>query len=173
MKREKPNLTLETGFAVETANHISENLFHCHRGALRCRFGQETANIVFGNDGYSGNEDCRARKEVEALRKHLETEGIAELGFGVDSNNGCTWVMLVDSNDLKRLESLVWDSWRTACGIEDNDGGFFAYCSVQRQIASDKPVELKIQNSCEGDPQMQNCNERLINNCEHGETNEK
>jgi hypothetical protein len=93
--------------AATMADYVSDNMFGAHRGAMTWR--QAGVSVVFGNDGYMQGE--RARSEVAMVRQQLGLEGIPILGFGVDSEGGYSWAMLVKTGDIGMLTHLVWSCW--------------------------------------------------------------
>ena len=106
--------------AVTAANYIARNLFEAHRGALLWHNGLV---VAFGNDGYT--QDEQMRREVVHLREELARTKLAptELGFGVDSQSGYGWAMILRPNrrtDAQAaadwLHATVWASFRRAYG---------------------------------------------------------
>jgi hypothetical protein len=41
----------------------------------------------------------------------LEERGIKILGFGVSSEDGISWAMLVQDFEIEALDALVWECW--------------------------------------------------------------
>lgn len=116
--------------ASRAAEHANDTLFEDHRGVMKWH-GQV---VIFGNDGY--RQDERARLEVDLLRQHLSEAGIAELGFGLDErgereDQGYTWAMVVESDDLDALHRMVWESNRVAIGAKADDGLYRAFRKIQ------------------------------------------
>ena len=116
--------------AVRIANLVACENFLCHgdRGVLLLPDGLAA---VFGNDGYSF--DPRARLEVHFLRRLLDAQQIDELGFGIDtmkkgpksdelgvgidtmkkgpkSDAGCSWAMIIRSQEESKVSTDVMDS---------------------------------------------------------------
>ena len=98
--------------------------FQAHRGAWEVADEEDYDEdqgiveecIVFGNDGYA--TDVRARKEVAALVRRLESLGIEVLGFGL-SPNRYSWAMRIAHNEGNLPEALVWDVWFCdVCGMK-------------------------------------------------------
>jgi hypothetical protein len=77
--------------AVAMANHVCERMFNVHRGAIPWR--QLGIAVLFGNDGYT--EDDRSKREVSHLRGKMVDIESKVLGFGVNSEDGYSWAMLV------------------------------------------------------------------------------
>ena len=104
--------------AARAADHVTcTELFKAHRGAIP--WGNLGVVVVFGNDSYTKDE--RARREVEFVREFLRTEGLTELGFGVDSDEGYSWAMIVDTNFTPPLFYAVWEAWGRASGADMQD----------------------------------------------------
>jgi hypothetical protein len=114
--------------ATRAADHCSEHLFESQRGAMPWKPG---VIAIFGNDGYS--VDGRARDEVAMLRRKLAEAGHAVLGFGVDSQDGFTWALLVSSAGPESsetgqafryalladdLDDLVLEAWAESNGLD-------------------------------------------------------
>jgi hypothetical protein len=121
--------------AVQAAQYATDNLFEEHRGAMRWK-GQVA---IFGNDGYETEE---TKLEVTILRQHLEEKGIQELGFGV-ADDGYTWAMIVDSENLDLLKGLVVASWEAAKGLDPNDPWTRAFKKAQGLDDVDRDGSLK------------------------------
>jgi hypothetical protein len=90
--------------AARAANFISEHNFSAHRGAMRWR--QRAVVAIFGNDGYA--IDDRSKREVELVRQKLPVIRARELGFGVDSTKGYSWVMLTTLPEGANVKFLEW-----------------------------------------------------------------
>ena len=106
--------------AVEAADRIQAHRFEKHNGAV-C-WWKRSVFVAFGNDGYT--QDEASRGEVDLLRQRLEDLQIIELGFGVDSDTGYTWAMLVQPEDylseemfVEELAALVTEARRISKGI--------------------------------------------------------
>jgi hypothetical protein len=98
--------------AVKVADFIKREIFEAHRGAVQWH---NNVVIVFGNDNYT--KGYLAKKKVAFVRSCLP--GLdppqTELGFGIDSTEGYTWVLLVraaSEADAKKitegLRIAVW-----------------------------------------------------------------
>jgi hypothetical protein len=92
--------------ASNVANFLHEHLFQAHRGALR--YSNEIS-VLFGNDGYGVDDGFDAKSEVMYLRQFLLEAGVSEFGFGM-CDDRYTWCLLVESNDTKFLDDLVWNA---------------------------------------------------------------
>jgi hypothetical protein len=90
--------------AARAANYISEHNFSAHRGAIPWR--QQGVVAIFGNDGYA--TDDRSKREVELVRQKLPVIRAQELGFGVDSTKGYSWVMLTTLPEGANVKFLEW-----------------------------------------------------------------
>tara|TARA_B100000965_G_scaffold351539_1_gene326193 strand:+ start:135 stop:1052 length:918 start_codon:yes stop_codon:yes gene_type:complete len=112
--------------AQRAAEHVSDQHFPAHRGAILWRPG---TTAVFGNDGYDSPASdvesdlmgLRVRAQVENVRDSLRSRNLPERSFG-KSDDGYTWVILVETEKVEELMDLVW------CG-------FPGACQFQRQIA--------------------------------------
>jgi hypothetical protein len=102
--------------ASEAATYVSRNLMAAHRGAMPWR--HLGIAVVFGNDGYSCEDDSRPREEVDSVRGRLRERGIEELGFGLNAGDGYSWAMLVRSDDVEYLHDAVWRSWPNANSVQ-------------------------------------------------------
>lgn len=80
----------------QIAQVVSSKYMHIHRGAMPW----EGKVCLFGNDG---NVDS----EPSTLRAELRRQGIRELGFA--TYDDYTWVIMVDSQDVRGLNDLVWE----------------------------------------------------------------
>jgi hypothetical protein len=77
--------------AAAMADFVSAHFFEARQGAIAWRdYG---CAVVFGDDGYHTEF---TQREVAELRKELDRLGITVLGFGVDTEDGYSWAMLVD-----------------------------------------------------------------------------
>ena len=92
--------------AANVANFLHEHLYQAHRGALRYT---NKISVIFGNDGYGVDGGFDARSEVMHLRQSLLEAGISELGFGL-CDDRYTWCLLVESDNTKFLNDLVWSA---------------------------------------------------------------
>ncbi len=122
--------------AVEAADRIHAHRLADHNGAAG--WWKPGIFVAFGNDGYSTDENSRAA--VDLLRQRLEDRKITELGFGVDSNGGYTWAMLVQTEDyllhdavVVELAAMVTEARRIAKGVgfDAKDENWEAYKGVQ------------------------------------------
>ena len=122
--------------AVEAADRIQAHRFAEHNGAA-C-WWQRGVFVAFGNDGY--RQDETSRSAVELLGQRLDDLQITELGFGVDSNDGYTWAMLVQPEEylseevfVEELAGLVTEARRISKGIglDAKDPHWEAYKQVQ------------------------------------------
>jgi len=89
--------------AEAMAQYVSENLPDVPRGAVEGR--QARVSIVFGND--PDRDPPAVQAEISRVRDALDQAGIRILGFGVDLENGHTWAMIVESEDLPMLNDLI------------------------------------------------------------------
>jgi len=108
--------------AKEIANGFQARKWTDARSTCSC-YGHEGAThlwILTGSDGYE--QQPRSQMEVEIIQERLEAKGLAEeMGFGV-SDDGYTWVMLIERTHFKtshkkwndRLTLLLWDAWQEA-----------------------------------------------------------
>lgn len=118
----KANAAFWIDQARQAAEYVNRSHFEAHRGAfLWC----PDVTAVFGNDGYDPEADGlvneavqAARAEVNQLKKKLLTLKHVELGFG-KSKDGYTWVVLVDSDNVSELDSLIWTCYPE--GSSNND----------------------------------------------------
>jgi hypothetical protein len=101
--------------AATMAQYVRDNMFEAHRGAMPWK--QEGISVAFGNDGYS--KDDRAKSEVARVREYLQERGLPILGFGVDSTEGYSWAMLVQTQAHKKLRKLVWACWMPREPVRD------------------------------------------------------
>ncbi len=105
---------------VLAANFVQEFCFHWHRGV----FDYGDKYIVFGNDGYAG-EDGRVREEVEYVRSRLKALDLKESAFGISDEGGYSWALVIDNYqrfDARiELEQALMEGWRRACGMEGGD----------------------------------------------------
>ena len=133
--------------AVEAADRIQAHRFHQHNGAA-C-WWKEGVFVAFGNDGY--RQDEASRGALDLLRQRLDDLGIAERGFGVDSDTGYTWAILVEpeeylSNDafVDELAALVTEARRIANGIgfDDRDPHWETYKEVQGLCEPNDEMEM-------------------------------
>lgn len=89
-------------------------LLSVHRGSMPW---SDEASIIFGNDGSIkdglGSPESRTRREICNVQLALQDSGIAELGFAT-SASGSTWVILVASTEVKKLEDMVWNAFWAA-----------------------------------------------------------
>ena len=86
------------------------------RGAGTVMFGYPC--LVFGKDDYA--HDSRARLEVALLRTELRRHGMPVLGFGL-SDDGHTWLMIVDTADEYTVRYALDFAYRTAF-LQDEAG---------------------------------------------------
>jgi hypothetical protein len=65
---------------------------------------------VFGNDGYidEDEEESDSFRKVQKFRNELKIRTITELAFGT-SNDGYTWSMLIEFEDVRIVHELLWD----------------------------------------------------------------
>lgn len=89
--------------AVIMAEHVAQNLADRPGGAIPGR--QARVSVVFGNE--SGRDPQAIDDEVARIRDNLDAEGIRVLGFAVAPGVGETWAMIVESEDIPLLESLI------------------------------------------------------------------
>jgi hypothetical protein len=89
--------------AEAMAQYVAENLSHEPRGVLEGR--QSRVSIVFGNEG--DRKPPEVQEDVARIRDALDQAGIRVLGFGVEPGNSSTWAMIVESEDLARLDELI------------------------------------------------------------------
>jgi hypothetical protein len=116
--------------AIRAANHFNGGEhFQAPRGSKT--WHTLGVCVVFGNDDYT--QDVRAKQEVEFIRATLAMAGIAELGFGVNDDDGYTWAMLTRAHCPDDLNDLAWDAWSVANGSEPSEHGLFR--SVQQSMA--------------------------------------
>jgi hypothetical protein len=85
------------------AEYVVQNLADRPRGAIEGR--QSRVSVVFGNE--SGRDPQDVQDEVARIRDRLDQEGIRVLGFAAAPGDGETWAMIVESEDLPRLEEIV------------------------------------------------------------------
>lgn len=45
------------------------------------------------------------------MRAALQVLGAEELGFGTDTGEQYTWVILARTEDVERMHQLLWDAW--------------------------------------------------------------
>jgi hypothetical protein len=136
--------------AAAMAAYVAREMFEAHRGAMPWR--QVGIQVIFGNDGwrnsgykadFKAEGDPRTHREVALVRETLEAEGIDILGFGsgpADDEYGpghFSWAMLVRSDDLELLTSVVWQAWEIACeGHGEIDTDLVITGGVQPAIAA-------------------------------------
>lgn len=116
--------------AVTAADYIKAFHYPIHRGVFEIDLGF----IVFGNDGYTG--DNRTKREVQIVRERLKALGLPEPEFGVDSSEGWTWALVffpvkafhASPPEFRRLieaaNEIVWESWGVSFDdAQVSDGG--------------------------------------------------
>ena len=96
--------------AQKAADYSADNMFERHRGAYLIAPG---ITCIFGNDGYNCDKKGRAKAEVKFVREFLADKCIDQLAFSVDSEEGCSWAMLVDSAEAQTMSETVWEAWKT------------------------------------------------------------
>ncbi len=91
--------------------------------------------VAFGNDGYE--QDPRSQLEVARFRDVLQSLGVAEVGFGLDSQERYTWALLFvpGAAPLEFYEQLLWAAW-TGEGEGRGSSVSSAFRSVQKAIAT-------------------------------------
>ncbi|MGE0606368.1 MAG: hypothetical protein AB7O62_04510 [Pirellulales bacterium] len=99
--------------ASELALEVKERLGCTLCGAVP--WNRPGVAIAFGNDGY--DQDERTHREVTWLRHKLPQNGAEVLGFGL-CDIGHTWVLIVKSNNVEWLNSVVWRAWGEANPLE-------------------------------------------------------
>jgi len=108
---------------VNQANIICEHirndhrLFSIHRGSMP--WG-DNITVMYGNDGYDPEPgepinmyNTRTRMQVKLIEDKLKDIGLKQLAFG-KSRDGATWVILVESTDIARLNAIVWEAFLSA-----------------------------------------------------------
>src|SRR6516162_809913 len=82
------------------------------RAKLPARIGAKASGewgfaVLYGTGRYDTDEFTR--RVLDELRKELDGLGFKVVGFGVDSEDGCTWAMLVDCQVMseERLREVV------------------------------------------------------------------
>jgi hypothetical protein len=89
--------------AATMAEHIAANGPRAPLGATVGR--QARVSVVFGNDPERSAPELQ--DDVSRVQQTLEEAGIRILGFGQDLENGYTWAMIVESEDLPLLNDLI------------------------------------------------------------------
>ncbi len=85
------------------ARHVAANGPRAPLGAIEAR--EARVSVVFGNDpDLSAPEQ---KDEVTRVQEVLADAGIRVLGFGQDEENGYTWAMIVESEDIPMLNDLI------------------------------------------------------------------
>ena len=101
------------------AAEVNETMFQAHRGA----FVRRGELIVFGNDGYEGDDKGRPKREVEAAVAWAKGHGLEVTDFGTDAD-GHSWALVCRggrAHDLRRLAVEAEDVLRKAW-VGDNPG---------------------------------------------------
>jgi hypothetical protein len=135
-------------FARDLALYARFKLTTQNRGALLIRRTSDGAVVagVFGNDNYLC--DGKSRREVDALRRHLQPSDVHELGFGL-SPDGRSWALIVKAQErfetavgkafqvelLKiYLEDAVWGAWREVGGEIPVEAGRYSLSELSSPV---------------------------------------
>jgi hypothetical protein len=100
-----------------------------HRGAMR--WTQPGIVVLFENRGERLSRS-QARRHENYLREFLAKIDAEVLGIA-DADDGCTWAMLVRSDELERINRLAWQGWAFASG--EMKGGTFMRSPTEWAIA--------------------------------------
>jgi hypothetical protein len=104
--------------AEAMARYVADNLAGQPRGAIPGR--QTRVAVLFGNEGRQ--DPAAVQDEIARIRDMLDEEGIRVLGFALAPGDRETWAMIVECEDLGRLEELVSEPADGFCpgSIESN-----------------------------------------------------
>lgn len=111
--------------AEKLCEHIRNDhrLFSSHRGVMPWK----DILVVYGNDGYDPVPEegiskyvKRTRRQVEILQQGFDKMNIKQLAFG-KSKDGATWVILVESTDIKMLQTYLTAAFILALEEQQKD----------------------------------------------------
>src|SRR5687768_5504363 len=111
--------------ATKAAVYANSDRFEDHRGAMV----SHGYTAVFGNDGYTQDEDTGT--EVEVLRQLLDEAGIAEVAFAIEPDGKYSWALLVRSDDVAALQNMIWRAHGIAKGLSADDPLYKVFKKVQ------------------------------------------
>ncbi len=111
-----PSVENWTDEAAKAAVYAAERRCSEHHGAMP--WAEPGIAAVFGNDGYRNN--FAAQAIVGLFREKMRSSGIRVLGFGLDQD-GNTWALLVESDDVQFLRQTALDAWKVASESDPND----------------------------------------------------
>jgi hypothetical protein len=85
------------------ARHAAEHCRDVARGVMTGR--QSRVSVLFCNE--ASRDPAAVQDEVGRIRGVLDEEGIRVLGFAVAPEDGETWAMLVESEDVEMLNEIM------------------------------------------------------------------
>ena len=92
------------------ADFAFHGMIQAHRGA----FTLQGMTLIFGNDGYEGDEgELCSQREVELFREVLAEEKIKEIAFAT-SGGGYTWAMVLEG-EHDWVYDVIASCWLQAC----------------------------------------------------------
>ncbi|MHB1559856.1 MAG: hypothetical protein ACYC61_20600 [Isosphaeraceae bacterium] len=91
--------------AEAMTRHVAEHFPDMTRGAIAGR--QSRVSVVFGKE--TGRDPVAVQDEISRIRDMLEREGIRILGLAQSADDGETWAIIVESEDVELINELLGD----------------------------------------------------------------